>query len=223
VADLAESWTISPDGLTYTLRLRQGVALPRRQRDDVARRQGQLRQDHRASRGRHLDAQGRLPGGGGRRGAGPADGGFRLKWPEASFLVGLASPYNWILKADILAKDIRWYETNVMGTGPFRFVEHVKGSHWMGKRNPDYWDKGRPYLDGYRAIFINSNSAQVAAIRGERAHVQFRGFAPPDRDALVAALGPKITVQESPWDCLSLVTMNQERTALRTTSAFVRA
>ena len=81
----------------------------------------------------------------------------------------------------------------------------------IGKKNADYWDKGRPYLDGYRAIFISSNSAQVAAIRGERAHVQFRGFAPPDRDALVTALGPKITVQESPWDCLSLVTMNQER------------
>src|SRR5437879_3020788 len=136
---------------------------------------------------------------------------FRLKLPEAAFLVRLASPSNWIFKADILARDIRWYETNVMGTGSFKFVEHVKGSHWIGKKNPDYWDKGRPYLDGYRAIFINSNSAQVAAIRGERAHVQFRGFAPPDRDALVAALGPKITVQESPWDCLSLVTMNQER------------
>src|SRR5207237_9802908 len=52
---------------------------------------------------------------------------FRLKWPEASFLVSLASPYNWIYKADILAKDIRWYETNVMGTGPFKFGEHVKG------------------------------------------------------------------------------------------------
>ena len=61
---------------------------------------------------------------------------------------------------------MRWYETNVMGTGPFKFVEHVKGSHWVGKKNPDYWDKGKPYLDGYRAIFISSSSAQVAAIRG---------------------------------------------------------
>ena len=81
----------------------------------------------------------------------PATVRFRLKWPEASFLANLASPYNWIYKADILAKDMRWYETNVMGTGPFKFVEHVKGSHWVGKKNPDYWDKGKPYLDGYRA------------------------------------------------------------------------
>src|SRR3979411_3250107 len=33
-----------------------GRALPRRRRDDLARRQGQLRQDHRAARGRHLHA-----------------------------------------------------------------------------------------------------------------------------------------------------------------------
>src|SRR5439155_2745170 len=77
---------------------------------------------------------------------------FRLKWPQSSFLLSVASPWNWIYKADILAKDPRWYEKNVMGTGPFLFVEHVKGSHWGGKKNPNYWDKGKPYLDGYCAI-----------------------------------------------------------------------
>ena len=45
---------------------------------------------------------------------------FRLKWPAASFVASLASPFNWIYKADILARDIHWYEKNVMGTGPFR-------------------------------------------------------------------------------------------------------
>src|SRR2546426_308959 len=96
---------------------------------------------------------------------------FRLKWPSGSFLMSLASPWNWIYKADILAKDMRWYETHVMGTGPFVFVEHVKGSHWVGKKNPNYWDKGRPYLDGYRAIFIKDSAAQVSAVRGERAAI----------------------------------------------------
>ena len=129
----------------------------------------------------------------------------------ASFLASVGSPWNWIFKADILAKDMRWYETNVMGTGPFVFVEHVKGSHWVGKKNPNYWDKGKPYLDGYRALFIRDSAAQVAAVRGERAHIQFRGFSPAERDSLVQALGSKITVQESPWDCALLVAMNHER------------
>src|SRR5437879_4582984 len=123
----------------------------------------------------------------------------------------LAPPWNWIYKADILAKDMRWYETNVMGTGPFVFVEHVKGSHWVGKRNPNYWDKGKPYLDGYRAIFIRDSAAQVSAVRGERAHIHVRGFSPAERDNLVAALGSTIAVQESPWDCALLVAMNHEK------------
>jgi peptide/nickel transport system substrate-binding protein len=81
----------------------------------------------------------------------------------------------------------------------------------VGKKNPNYWDKGKPYLDGFRAIFIRDSAAQVAAIRGERAHIQFRGFPPKARDDLKAALGDKIRVQESPWDCILLVGINHER------------
>src|SRR5262249_5367729 len=123
---------------------------------------------------------------------------FHLKWPSASFLSGLASPWNWIYKADILAKDQHWYETHVMGTGPFVFVEHVRGSHWVGKKNPSYWNKSKPYLDGYRAIFIKDTAAQVAAIRSERAMIQFRGFTPTARDDIVRTLGDKVHAQESP-------------------------
>ncbi len=211
VADLAESWTISPDGMTFTFKIRQAV----RFHDGSPL----TSKDIKASYDKII-----FPPAGVismRKGAyravevveapDPPTVRFRLKWPEASFLVNLASPYNWIYRADILAKDIRWYESNVMGTGPFKLAEHVKGSHIVGKRNPDYWDKGKPYLDGYRALFMSSSSAQVAAVRAERAHIQFRGFSPSDRDSLVQALGPKITVQESPWDCLALVAMNHER------------
>jgi peptide/nickel transport system substrate-binding protein len=81
----------------------------------------------------------------------------------------------------------------------------------VGKKNPDYWDKGKPYLDGFRALFVRDSAAQVALVRGERAHIQFRSFTPKDRDNLKAALGDKITVQESPWDCILLVAMNHEK------------
>ncbi|HET8576211.1 MAG TPA: ABC transporter substrate-binding protein, partial [Methylomirabilota bacterium] len=211
VGDLAESWTIAKDGRTYTFKLRQGVKF----------HDGSLlsSRDVKASYDKIIFPP---PGvASERKGAyvvveaveapDPQTVRFRLKWPESSFLLNLASPWNWIYKADLLAKDPRWYETNVMGTGAFKFVEHVKGSHWVGKKNPEYWDKGKPYLDGYRAIFISSSSAQVAAVRGERAHIQFRGFSPAERDSLVAALKSKITVQESPWDCALWVTINHEK------------
>ncbi|MGH7479044.1 MAG: ABC transporter substrate-binding protein, partial [Candidatus Methylomirabilales bacterium] len=136
---------------------------------------------------------------------------FRLKWPSASLLAQLASPWNFIYKADILAKDLRWYEKNVMGTGPFTFVEYVPGSHWVGKKNPDYFMKGRPYLDGYRAIFIKDTAPRAAAVRGGQALIEFRGFNPVVRDDLVRALGDKIKVQESPWICNMTVAINNEK------------
>ncbi len=211
VGDLAESWTIAKDGLVYTFKLRRGVKF-----HDGS---GMTSKDVKASYDKIIFPPAGLKSSRGSsyqavevvEAPDPSTVRFRLKWPEASFLLNLASPWNFIYKADILAKDMRWYEKNVMGTGPFTFVEHVKGSHWVGKKNPNYWDKGKPYLDGYRAIFISSSSAQVAAIRGERAMIQFRGFSPPERDSLVAALGPKITVQESPWDCVLMVAMHHEK------------
>ena len=112
--------------------------------------------------------------------------------------MSLASPWNWIYKADILAKDMRWYETNVMGTGPFIFVEHVRARTGSASGTRTTGTRANPIWTGFGRIFITDSAAQVAAVRGERAHIQFRGFAPPERDSLVQALGPKITVQESP-------------------------
>ena len=211
VPSIAESWTVSSDGLSYTFKLRSGVKF--HDGSDMTSK------DVKATYDKIIFP----PAGVGstRKGAyvvvaaveapDPMTVVFKLKWPSASFLAGLASPWNFIYKADILAKDMNWYEKNIMGTGPFTFVEHVKGSHVVGKKNANYWDKGKPYLDGFRAIFMRDSAAQVSAVRGERAHIQFRGFSPKDRDNLKAALGDKITVQESAWDCILLVGINHNK------------
>src|SRR4029079_12814078 len=73
------------------------------------------------------------------------------------------------------------------------------------------WDRGKPYLEGYRAIFVRETAAQIAAIRGQRAMIQFRGFSPPDRASLVQALGSRMRVQESPWECANPLAINHER------------
>jgi peptide/nickel transport system substrate-binding protein len=211
VGDLAERWTVADDGLTYTFTLRRGVKF----------HDGSLltSRDVKASYDKIIfPPEGVASTRKGQYEAvevieAPDDQTvrFRLKWPSASMLSGLASPWNFIYKADTLAKDMHWYENHIMGSGPFVFVEHVRGSHLVGKRNPDYWDQGKPYLDGYRALFISDTAARVAALRGERVHIEFRGLAPKQRDELVRALGPKIAVQESPWDCILLVAINHER------------
>jgi peptide/nickel transport system substrate-binding protein len=211
VGDLAESWTVTGGGRVYTLKLRRGVKF--HDGADMTSRDVKASYEHIINpppgvtsfrKGQYTnvetleapDAHTIV---------------FRLKYPSASFLSLLASPFSWIYKADLLAKDPRWHEKNIMGTGPFVFVEHVRGSHWVGKKNPNYWDKGKPYLDGFRALVVRDSAAQVAAIRAERAHVQFRGFSPPERDTIVQALGNKVAVQESPWDCVLLVTANHEK------------
>src|ERR1700732_4071022 len=42
---------------------------------------------------------------------------FRLKFATNAFLPALADPYSWIYRKEILDKDPRWYEKNVMGSG----------------------------------------------------------------------------------------------------------
>jgi peptide/nickel transport system substrate-binding protein len=211
VGDVAESWTISKDHLTYTFKIRKGVKFhdgSEMTAKDVKASYDKILQPPAGVKSLRKEAYGSIVA---VDAPDPNTFVVKLKYPEASILLNLASPWNWIYKADILAKDPHWYEKNVMGTGPFKFVEHVKGSHWVGKKNPDYWDKGKPYLDGYRAIFISNSAAQVAAVRGERAMIQFRSFSPPERDSLVQALGPKVAVQESPWDCVNLVAMHHDK------------
>jgi peptide/nickel transport system substrate-binding protein len=94
-----------------------------------------------------------------------------------------------------------------MGTGPFRFTEHVAGSHWVGTRFENYFQRGKPYLDGFRAVTM-STSAMLNAMEGEQIQAEFRGFAPPERDRIVRALGNKVKVYESDWLLHMLVGFN---------------
>src|SRR3954453_2966780 len=188
VGDVAQSWTVSPDGLTYEFKLR----------DNVRFHDGSLltSRDVKATydkiifppagvvsaRQASYTAVERVDAPDARTVV------FHLKYPQAGMLANLASPWNYLYKAEILEQDPRWYEKNIMGTGPFRFVEYVPGSHWVGKRTEDYFVSDGPYLDSFRAIFIRDTSAQVAAVRGGRAAIEFRGFAPPARDDVVRTL-----------------------------------
>jgi peptide/nickel transport system substrate-binding protein len=136
---------------------------------------------------------------------------FKLKYPSGGFIPALATPYNFIYSKAILDKDQRWYEKNVKGSGPFVFESRQAGAVVRGKRNPDYYHAGKPYLDGFEAIFAKTQTLRVQAIRGDQASIEFRGFPPKSRDDLVAALGKDLTVQESAWNCVLLVTPNHEK------------
>src|SRR5216683_2598124 len=116
---------------------------------------------------------------------------FRLKFPTSAFVPALADPYSWIYKKETLDKDPHWYEKNILGSGPFKLVSYEAGSAIKGERNPDYYHKGLPYLDGFTAILAPKQATRLDAIRGDRAAIEFRGFPPSIRDELVGALGDK--------------------------------
>jgi len=136
---------------------------------------------------------------------------FRLKFATGAFLPALADPFAWIYKKAVLDKDPHWYEKNVMGSGPFKFVDYQIGQSIKGVRNPDYYQKGLPYLDGFTAIFADKQAVRVDAIRGDRAAMEFRGLPPAARDQLVKELGDKITVQTGDWNCVNMITPNHKK------------
>jgi peptide/nickel transport system substrate-binding protein len=141
----------------------------------------------------------------------PATVIFRLKFATSAFLPALADPYNWIYKKAILDKDPRWYEKNIMGSGPFKFAAYETGQSIKGVKNPDYYHRGLPYLDGFTGIYADKQAVRVEAIRGDRAAIEFRGLPPAARDELVNALGDKITVQTGDWNCGAFVTPNHKK------------
>jgi peptide/nickel transport system substrate-binding protein len=137
---------------------------------------------------------------------------FKLKFPSGAFMPAMASPFNFIYsKKDLDEHGLTWHKTNIHGSGPFVFEEHQPGAFVSGKKFADYHHEGRPYLDGFKAIAAPKMAARVQAIEGDRASIEFRGFPPKQRDALVDALGDKITVQESDWNCVLLATPNQKK------------
>jgi peptide/nickel transport system substrate-binding protein len=207
VGDLAQSWTLSKDGLTYTFKLRQNVKF----HDGTPF----TSEDVKASYDRI-----RNPQGGARsvRKAAYEDIDtietpdkytvvFKLKKPNASMLANFASPWDCIYSAAKLKQDPRFPERNILGTGPFTFVEHVAGSHWVGKRFDGYFVKGQPYLDSYRALFIRG-APMVNALAAGKVMIEFRGQSPADRDRIVKTLGDQAKVSESPWVCNLVVSFN---------------
>jgi peptide/nickel transport system substrate-binding protein len=136
---------------------------------------------------------------------------FRLKYATNAFIPALADPYAFLYKKEILDRDPRWFEKNIMGSGPFRLTEYQLGQSISGVRNPDYYHRGLPYLDGFTGIFADKQAVRVSAIRSDRAAIEFRGFPPATRDELQAALGSELSVQESDWNCGNLITPNHQR------------
>jgi peptide/nickel transport system substrate-binding protein len=133
---------------------------------------------------------------------------FKLRNPMAGVLEALASPFNCIYSAAKLKQNPRYPDTEIMGSGAYKLVEHVRGSHLTAKRNDDYFKKGLPYVDGYKAYFVK-NTAVVPGLLGGQFDAEFRGQNPGERDQLLGRAGKeRWVVHEGPWSTVMLLIFN---------------
>ena len=214
--DLCEFWRKSGDGKTYTFKIRENVQFhdgtPLTSADIVATMHKLfwppkgIASSRKAFFGmvESVEASGKY------------EVVFKLKYATGGFIPALATPFNFVYsKKDLDTKGYTWHMKNINGTGAFTFVQHQPGAFVEGKRYAKYHlmgadGKPKPYLDGYKAISAPKMALRLQAIRGDRAQIEFRAFPPKARDDLVRALGDKITVQESDWNCVMGFNANQK-------------
>lgn len=99
-----------------------------------------------------------------------------------------------------LAKGKDWARTNIVGTGPFMLKEYKRDQHLIWVKNPNYWRKGRPYLDGIEVRFIPDAVTASAMMQTKEADVWGAPGAPPP-NSQVELIG-KGFKRQSAWPAL---------------------
>jgi peptide/nickel transport system substrate-binding protein len=162
VPDLATEWRWSEDGKELTLPLRQGVkwhdGKPFTAADvkctwDLLMGTGEdkLRINPRKSWYRNVE-QVTING--------DYEVTFHLKQPQPALLALLASGWSPIYPCHVPAREMRQHP---IGTGPFKFVEFKPNEYIKVARNPDYWKKDRPYLDGIEYTIMKETAPRNLA------------------------------------------------------------
>jgi peptide/nickel transport system substrate-binding protein len=127
VGDLDKSWTIAPDGLTYTFTLHDGIKFHDGSPLTSADIKATFERIATPPEGVISVRKERFADAAAIEAPDPATVVFKLKAVNASFLALLASPFNCVYSAARLKQNPRYPETEVMGSGAFQFVEHVRG------------------------------------------------------------------------------------------------
>lgn len=167
--DLAERWEISPDGLVYTFRLRRGVRFhdkpPVNGReltsDDVVWSIQRMLDQNPENIKRDLFSV--------IKSAEAVDRytvRITLTEPFAPLLDNLATVF-----ASIVPKAEIDYKQVVIGTGPFMLDSFTRGSRYVYKRHPSYFERGQPYLDEIVIHILRDFATRAAALRAGRIDV----------------------------------------------------
>jgi ABC-type transport system substrate-binding protein len=167
IPDLAYKWDIAPDGKTYTFHLRQGVKFHDGAdftADDV---QATFARIIWPPKGISMPRQPLFAAVSDIKVIDPHTIAFQLSEPRpSSFMLGaFASGWNVIVRKKTL-EDNDQNLRNVMdypGTGPFKHSRRVDKEVWVMEKNPQYWNKGLPYLDRLEIYHLPPFSPELGA------------------------------------------------------------
>ncbi|MBI2887885.1 MAG: ABC transporter substrate-binding protein [Chloroflexi bacterium] len=174
IGDLAEKWEFSSDGKTVTFTLRKGAKFHNGEAFSSADAKFTLDR-----------MRGAITSGPGKFGA-PRQGLYtaidsteapepttfvvRLKTPSASLVSNLASANSGIYsKTWVEAGHDPRKELNA--TGPFKLKAYNVGVSVELAKNDQYWNSGRPYMDGVRTLIVPDPNTQMAALRTGQVHL----------------------------------------------------
>lgn len=118
---------------------------------------------------------------------------FILKRPQPSILTVLATGWMLVLPKHILQEKGSMKE-NVIGSGPFKFKEYIRGVSLELEKNPDYHVKGRPYLDGIKLYVTPDPTTTMAYFRTGQILMWDELTGQPARQAM-EEFGDNVTIQ----------------------------
>jgi peptide/nickel transport system substrate-binding protein len=133
---------------------------------------------------------------------------FKLKRPQPSLLTMLASGYSPVYPAHVPLATLR---QKCVGTGPFRLKQYVPGQVIEMERNPDYFVRDRPYLDGIRYVIITERGTRLAALQAGQLDVSIPTEMTKVMAEQVKSTAPRIVITERPNAGSDNVVVNHKR------------
>ena len=183
--DLAESYEISPDGKTFTFKLRSGVKFHNGREmtaDDVKYSLDRVTNPKTQSPGAGFFASiagfddvagGKSESLSGVTVVDPLTVKIELSRPDATFLHVMAINFSHVVPKEAVEQYGADFGKNAVGTGAYKMAEWTLGQRLVFERNPDYWRKGLPYLD--KITFEIGQEPIVALLRLQKGEIDVPG------------------------------------------------
>jgi len=202
---LATGYTLSPDNLTYTIKLRPDVKFssgaPMTSADvkfsiDADTKTGESGWGYINAAIDNVTAPD------------PTTVVVKVKYPWAPLIADLSLFSNGIVPIDYGGQSAADFYTHPVGTGPFMWGEWQKGRFLKLVKNPNYWEPGLPHLNSVRWNVVPDDNTRMLQLQGGQIHID----ALPTWSTMNALKSqPTINAQTFPSTELDYIGLNEQK------------